>query len=163
MKAACMRRWNKLPRWCRAACIALAGICALMCFAQPLLTKNECAAIIALGERGKPYVLGAYGPVRYDCSGMVMKSYRDLGMELMHSAKIVGYDEGYPTISSPLLLRSGDLVFFDTVSDSDSCDHVGFYLGMGRFVHASSSEGRVMVSRLDKDWLEKFSWGKRIL
>lgn len=142
---------------------ALGCLALLACFMRPPLTKNECAAVIAYGELGKPYVLGAYGPLRYDCSGLVMASYRSLGLELVHSAREVGYDEACQTISSPLLLRRGDLIFFDTISDSDLCDHVGFYLGMGRFLHASASEGRVMVSALDKGWRERFSWGKRIL
>ncbi len=155
-----MKRMRRLAERLAAVlcCLLLLG-----CFMQPLLTKNECATVIASGELGKPYVLGAYGPLRYDCSGLVMASYKSLGSELAHSAKAVGYDETYQTISSPLLLRRGDLIFFDTVSDRDLCDHVGFYLGMGRFLHASASEGRVMVSLLDKGWQERFSWGKRIL
>lgn len=155
-----MKRAGGILKW-----LAGAPVCLLLlaCFMQPPLTKNECAAVIASGELGKPYVLGAYGPLRYDCSGLVMDSYRSLGLELAHSAREVGYDEAYQTIASPLLLRRGDLIFFDTVDDSDLCDHVGFYLGMGRFLHASASEGRVMVSTLDKGWRERFSWGKRIL
>ena len=140
----------------------LLGIILAVSFALPSLTTDECAALVALTEQGKPYVLGAYGPVRYDCSGLVMRSYREFGLELPHSAKEVGYNENIPTISSIALLQPGDLVFFDTVSDKDECDHVGFYIGMGRFLHASSSEEKVMISRLDKDWREKFSWGKRL-
>lgn len=128
----------------------------------PTLDRNECAALVALTEQGKPYVLGAYGPVRYDCSGLVMRAYREFGVELPHSAMELGYDEAIPTVSSLLLLRPGDLIFFDTIADSDACDHVGFYIGMGRFVHASSGQGKVMISRLDAGWRAKFSWGKRL-
>ena len=144
--------------------LAVFLLCALLAagILAPSLSRNECAAIIALGEQGKPYVLGAYGPVRYDCSGLVMRCFREFGLELPHSAKEVGYNENIPTVSSIALLQPGDLVFFDTVSDKDECDHVGFYIGMGRFLHASSSEEKVMISRLDKDWREKFSWGKRL-
>ena len=145
----------------KLACI-LAGALLLVSFGLPALSRNECAALLALTEQGKPYVLGAYGPLRYDCSGLVLRCYREFGLELPHSAKEVGYDESITTIASPLLLHPGDLVFFDTIADSDACDHVGFYIGMGRFVHASSSEGRVMISRLDRSWRERFSWGKRV-
>lgn len=154
---------KRLQKALKALLTLLGCLGVLACFAQPLLTKNECAAIVAAGEIGKPYVLGAYGPLRYDCSGLVMASYRSLGTELPHSARAVGYDDAYQTISSPLLLRRGDLIFFNTVSDSDLCDHVGFYLGMGRFLHASAREGRVTISCLDESWRELFSWGKRIL
>lgn len=143
-------------------CAILLGLLLAASLLMPMFSQNECAALVALTEQGKPYVLGAYGPVRYDCSGLVMRAYREFGVELHHSAMEVGYDEEIETISSLLLLRPGDLIFFDTIADGDACDHVGFYIGLGRFVHASSSGGAVMISRLDAHWREKFSWGKRL-
>ena len=67
------------------------------------------------------------------------------------------------TVEDPRDLRPGDLIFFDTVSDKDRCDHVGLWLGMNRFVHASSSEMVVMISEFDEKWQGCYSWGKRIL
>ena len=136
----------------------LAASCAL-----PPLTRGECAALIALGERGKPYVFGKEGPDSFDCSGLTKRACAPLGTELVHSAKYVAYDDQYETISDPARFIPGDLIFFDTVADRDACDHVGIWLGMNRFVHASSSAGRVMISSFDEKWRGCYSWGKRVL
>ena len=128
-----------------------------------MYTRGESAAMIALGLLGKPYVLGHAGPEKYDCSGLTKVAYEALGTELMHSAKYVGYDDQYETVEDAADLIPGDLIFFDTVADSDKCDHVGIWLGMNRFVHASSTEEKVMISRFDESWKERYSWGKHIL
>ena len=130
---------------------------------HPMYTRGECACILASAQRGKPYILGTAGPDSYDCSGLVLDAYGRFGCELVHSAQFVGYDDGYETIENPSDLRPGDLIFFNTVSDKDRCDHVGLWLGMNRFVHASSSEEVVMISEFDEKWQERYSWGKHIL
>lgn len=129
----------------------------------PLLTRGECAAMIAVAELGKPYILGKEGPDAFDCSGLIRTVCANFGVDLIHSAQFVGYDDQYETVSEAAALVPGDLIFFDTVEDRDECDHVGFWLGMNRFVHASSSEERVMISRFDAKWRDRFSWGKRVL
>lgn len=131
--------------------------------AQPLLTRGECAALIALGNRGKPYVFGAEGPDNYDCSGLTRNAYGYLDVELIHSAQYVAYDDRYQTLNDPSDLAVGDLIFFDTVADKDKCDHVGIWIGLNRFVHASSSQMVVMVSELDEKWRGCYSWSKRVL
>lgn len=140
----------------------LLGALIVLSAVSPLYSRGETAAMIALGQRGKPYVFGKFGPESFDCSGLTMTAYNALGTKLVHSAKYVGYDDQYETIESANSLRPGDLIFFDTVADNDKCDHVGIWLGMNRFVHASSSEMMVMISSLDAHWQELFSWGKRI-
>ena len=63
-------------------------------------------------------------------------------------------------------LKRGDLVFFDTVADSDLSDHSGLYIGNGKFIHASSSGKKVIISDLSKPgsyYNRVFSWGRRVL
>jgi hypothetical protein len=61
-------------------------------------------------------------------------------------------------------LKRGDLVFFNTVSDSDLSDHAGVYIGEGYFIHASSGAHKVVVSNLTTGYYGRvFSWGRRIL
>ena len=62
-------------------------------------------------------------------------------------------------------LKRGDLVFFNTnKNDSDRCDHVGIYMGKNQFIHASSTEGKIVISDISKRWwAEIFSWGKRVI
>ncbi len=50
-------------------------------------------------------------------------------------------------------LRPGDLLFFGPRSWPG---HVGIYVGRGRFIHASSARGRVVVSDLS----EYVRWGR---
>lgn len=138
-------------------------ILAAVSLVHPMYTRLDCACLAALAQRGKPYVLGARGPESYDCSGLALDAYAYFGCDLVHSAQFVGYDDGYATVEDARDLRPGDLIFFDTVSDGDRCDHVGLWLGMNRFVHASSSEQVVMISPLDEKWRARYSWGKHIL
>ena len=61
-------------------------------------------------------------------------------------------------------LERGALVYFNTVSDSDSCDHAGIYLGAGWFIHASSGQAKVVVSNLSSGYYNGvFSWGHNVL
>lgn len=142
---------------------ALLCVLWLVSFFHPLLTQGECVSLIGLSHIGKPYVFGAEGPDAYDCSGLTRSAYAYFDTDMIHSAQFVAYDEQYQTVEDTKNLVPGDLIFFDTVRDKDKCDHVGIWLGMNRFVHASSSEMVVMVSDFDEKWQKCYSWGKHII
>jgi len=58
-------------------------------------------------------------------------------------------------------LDSGDVVLF---GDGGRINHVGIYVGRGRFVHAPNSGGTVRLDFLDAPyWNEHFSGALRIL
>jgi len=57
-------------------------------------------------------------------------------------------------------LRIGDLVFFKTGFFKK---HVGIYLGMSRFVHATSDEGIIVSNIKDPYWKKTFWQARRIL
>ena len=154
---------KKTPVLLRITAAVLIGLLLPAAMLLPSLSKGECAALLALSERGKPYVFGKEGPDSYDCSGLTKVVYSYFGYDLIHSAQFVAYDNAYETVEDAKELRVGDMIFFDTVADRDKCDHVGIWLGGNRFVHASSSEEIVMISRFNKDWREKYSWGKRLV
>lgn len=120
---------------------------------------------IAEDQYGKKYVYGAKGPSSFDCSGLVYYAYQNgAGITLPRTAEKMGYSSSYTKISNISDLKAGDLVFFDTSSDSDLCDHVGIYLGSGYFVHASSAAGKVVKSSLENGYYNRvFSWGRRVL
>ena len=138
-------------------------VLAVVAYAFPSLSYGESAALIALGQRGSEYVFGKEGPDVFDCSGLVRYSYAAVGTDIIHSAEYIGYDDNYQTVEDVRNLRVGDLIFFDTVSDRDQCDHVGIWLGGKCFVQASSTEGKVIISRFSDSWVDSFSWGKRVL
>ncbi|MBQ4451561.1 MAG: SH3 domain-containing protein [Clostridia bacterium] len=117
----------------------------------------------ALAQLGKPYIYGTSGPNSYDCSGLTCYAYRKIGVSLGRSAYAQGYGKG-TKIETVGELKRGDIVCMNTITDSDLCDHVGIYLGGGKFVHASSAAGKVIISSITKGYYNRvFSWGRRIL
>lgn len=126
--------------------------------------KLEYVIYVAQQQLGKKYVFGSAGTKTFDCSGLTMYCFKQIGVSLRHSAYSEGYNSNNPKISSISSLRRGDLVFFNTMSDGDQCDHVGIYLGNGYFIHASSGAAKVVVSNLASGYYNRvFSWGRRVL
>jgi cell wall-associated NlpC family hydrolase len=98
------------------------------------------AATIALRYLGIPYLWGGASPATgFDCSGLVMYVYAQLGISLPHYAA-AQYQLGTPVSRDQL--QPGDLVFFDAL------DHVGIYIGGGQFVHAPQTGDVVKISAL---------------
>ncbi len=127
-------------------------------------SKLEYVIYIGQNQLGKPYIYGANGTSSYDCTGFTCYCFKQLGVKLKRSAVDQGYDNTYPKITSISDLRRGDLVFFNTISDNDLSDHAGIYLGAGYFIHASSGQGKVVISTLASGYYNRvFSWGRRVL
>lgn len=126
--------------------------------------KLEYVIYTAQNQLGKRYVYGSAGTSTFDCSGLTRYCFGKIGITLAHSAYSCGYSNTYDKISAISGLIRGDLVFFNTVSDSDLCDHIGIYLGNNSFIHASSGAGKVVVSNLSSGYYNRnFSWGRRVL
>jgi cell wall-associated NlpC family hydrolase len=98
---------------------------------------HAAAASIALGELGVPYVWGGASPAGFDCSGLVMWVYAQLGISLPHYT-VAQWNATLP-ISSP---APGDLVFFNGLG------HVGIYIGGGRFVDAPHTGSVVRIDSI---------------
>ena len=56
-------------------------------------------------------------------------------------------------------LQAGDLVFFTTYKPGAS--HVGFYMGNGKFIHASSAAKQVTISELADEYYTSHYIGAR--
>jgi cell wall-associated NlpC family hydrolase len=107
---------------------------------------------IALSMLGTPYVWGGSAPGGFDCSGLVMWAYAQVGVSLPHSS-YAQYGYGVPVSKDQL--EPGDLVFFDGLG------HVGIYIGGGQFVHAPHTGDVVKISSLDEDWYSAMYVGAR--
>jgi peptidoglycan DL-endopeptidase CwlO len=97
------------------------------------------AAQIALRYLGVPYVWGGASPSGFDCSGLVMYVYAQLGISLPHYT-VAQWNATEPISQSEM--APGDLVFFDGLG------HVGIYIGGGQFVDAPHTGAVVRIDNL---------------
>jgi peptidoglycan DL-endopeptidase CwlO len=109
---------------------------------------------IAMSYIGTPYVWGGAAPGGFDCSGLVMYSFAQLGVQLPHSSYAM-WNYGVPVPSDQL--QPGDLVFFDSLG------HVGLYIGGGEYVDAPYTGAFVRVDSLSDPWaVANYSGARRI-
>jgi cell wall-associated NlpC family hydrolase len=99
------------------------------------------AATIAMRYLGVPYVWGGASPSGFDCSGLVMYVFAQLGIPLPHYAA-AQYGFGTPVPADQL--QPGDLVFFDGLG------HVGIYIGGGQMIHAPHTGDVVKISPISE-------------
>ena len=96
---------------------------------------------------GTPYRYGGTTPEGFDCSGFVRHVFGENGISLNRTSR-EQFRQGKAVPLSAV--RPGDLIFFGKVK-REHCriEHVGLYIGEGRFIHAASSRtGQVKISTL---------------
>ena len=91
----------------------------------------------ALTKRGDPYIWGAAGPSAFDCSGLVLWAYAQVGISLPH---FTGDQWNMGVHVARADLQPGDLVFF-----YPDIGHVGLYIGNGLMVDAPNFGEPVQV------------------
>lgn len=123
-----------------------------------LSAKGKMLVDSAMAYRGVRYRRGASLPSRgFDCSGLVYHILKSYGMKSPRTAAEL-FSLG--TRVKREELKEGDLVFFANTYKR-GISHVGIYIGNGRFVHASSRGGQVMVNHLDEEFYAKHYAGAR--
>ncbi|MCV7383049.1 C40 family peptidase [Mycolicibacter longobardus] len=101
-------------------------------------TRAGLAVRAALSRLGRPYVWGATGPDRFDCSGLTQWAYHQAGVPLSRTT-YTQIHEGIPVPRSQI--RPGDLVF-------PSTGHVQLAIGGNRVVEAPHAGATVRISPL---------------
>lgn len=103
---------------------------------------------------GYPYVWGAKGPDKFDCSGLVQYVFKNsVGIELPEST--YGQVECGTTVAYEDM-KPGDIVFMR--ESSRGPEHVGIYIGNGKIIHAADSKRGVIIGNISK-----FMVAKRVL
>jgi cell wall-associated NlpC family hydrolase len=107
------------------------------------------SSVVGIAQRylGVPYVYGGASPGGFDCSGLTMYCYAQIGFGLSHGAT----DQQHASTPVPLnALQPGDLVFFGSASYSY---HVGIYVGGGSMIHAPHTGAVVSYGSISGAWI----------
>ena len=107
------------------------------------------SSVVAIAQRylGVPYVWGGASPSGFDCSGLAMYCYAQIGIGLSHGAT----DQQRASHPVPLSsLQPGDLVFFGSASYSH---HVGIYVGGGQMIDAPHTGAVVRYDSISGAWI----------
>lgn len=109
---------------------------------------------------GTKYVWGGTSRSGIDCSGLVQAVYGAYGISLPRvTYQQIGVGDSVPVNK----LQAGDLVFFDTDRTKKGPDHVGIYIGGGKFIHAPRTGDVVKISSLtDSYYMNRWMGGRRI-
>ncbi|MGW7462550.1 NlpC/P60 family protein [Streptomyces sp. NPDC054797] len=101
----------------------------------PSSGRAATAVMAARAAVGRPYVWGSTGPSGFDCSGLMVWSYRQAGVSLPRTSQAQRYAGRQVPLSQA---RPGDLVTYRA-----DASHVGMYVGNGQVIHAPYPGARV--------------------
>lgn len=106
---------------------------------------------------GTPYQYGGTTSKGLDCSGLIFRTFTDLGLRAPHGAQALArYGQ---IILDKRELRPGDVIFFtNTYHTHKLVTHAAFVLDEGLMIHASTSKG-VQIIPID----EPYYWNAHYL
>jgi len=110
---------------------------------------------------GTPYQWGGNSLTSgVDCSGMVQQAYQHFGLSVARTT----YDQiGQGKAVDMKDLQPGDMIFFDTDKSVAGPDHVGIYIGNGKFIHAPRPGKSIEIADLKSGYYQDiFLGGRRI-
>jgi lipoprotein Spr len=125
--------------------------------------KADKIVSLAQSKMGKVrYKFGVNSPRTntFDCSSFTKYVFASQGVNLTWSSRVQSQSGSYVSKSN---LRKGDLVFF-SVSTAGKVNHVGIYIGNGKFIHNTigSSVNGVIISDLSK-YTKRYITARRVL
>ncbi len=127
--------------------------------------KIEALIVEAYEHLGKPYRSPASAPKTFDCSTYTAYCLRKIGVYVTSEVQAQGKSmyKKWTVIDNYKQLKRGDIVFFDT-QPKKKPGHSGIFLGITgsqyRFIHASSSKGKVTVTDMNSSYSREYYLGK---
>lgn len=128
--------------------------------ARPTLSPDTRVIHTLMAQLGKPYRWGGTSPkTGFDCSGLVWYAWhKNFHIRLPRTA------EGMYTMAQahPVQfqhLKPGDMVFFSMAGER--VDHVGVYVGNGRFIEAPHTGESVKIASLEQGGYRRHYQGAR--
>ena len=111
----------------------------------PPLPRGAAGAVQAAeSQRGVPYVWGGSSPSGFDCSGLIMWAYAQVGISLPHYSGA----QYSATVHIPLAdIQPGDLLFYGP----GGSDHEAMYIGGGSMVEATHTGDFVRIDGVRTD------------
>lgn len=128
------------------------------------LHAKETAMNKLMHQVGKPYRWGGTSPnTGFDCSGLVYYAYKDLmRIKMPRTANEMYHLRDAAPIARGEL-ESGDLVFF-RISKRGAADHVGVYVGNGKFIQSPRTGEDIKISYLaDNYWQDHYIGARRVM
>lgn len=117
--------------------------------AVPAAQGNSLQTLLAYAtaQAGVPYKFFSAGPDTFDCSGLVVAAFRQIGMSVPHQSRALArLGNAVDWRSEPI--AAGDLVFTSAVGDPELITHVGIALDSLRWVHAVGFGRTVTIGTL---------------
>ena len=106
----------------------------------------------ARAQIGKPYKFNTAGPDTFDCSGLVLAAFEQIGTSLPHySGAQIAFGTAVDWTTEPI--KAGDLVFLESAPGTGVVNHVGIATSATTWVQAPRTgdvvrEGRISTTRI---------------
>lgn len=117
--------------------------------------KIQKAFDFSSAQLGKWYLWGGTGPDRFDCSGLMLRSWQSAGVNLPRTAKEQSKFLPHVPLSE---IQPGDLVFFG--GSESSIHHVGMYIGGGQMINAPHTGAQIRIESMY--WRDLLPYAGRI-
>lgn len=130
--------------------------------AGTVAASGDASSVVAFArsQLGKPYVLGGAGPNVWDCSGLSMVAYGNIGVKLPHSALAQSHMGTRIYRKSDLI--AGDLLFPSHVLGVGAVgDHVQIFSGNNTVIEAAHAGAPVREIALSHWWPGTYVYARR--
>lgn len=111
----------------------------------PAAGRARTVVQFAYAQLGKPYEWGADGPGSFDCSGLTMRAWAQVGISMPHSAS--KQYRAFPKVPRSQL-QPGDIVLF-----YGDLHHNGIYIGGGKMIHAPTTGDVVRIASITSAYM----------